>query len=36
MKSTITDVPVITVYHVGTLEYQEVVLRAPISRAFYV
>ena len=32
MKSTKTDVPADTVYQIGTPEYQEVVLRAPVSR----
>ena len=32
MKSTKTDVPADMVYQIGTPEYQEVVLRAPVSR----
>ena len=32
MTSTITDVPAVTVCEIGTPEYQEVVLRAPVSR----
>ena len=33
-KLAITDVPAITVYRIGTPEYQEVVLRASLSRVF--
>ena len=36
MQSTITVIPEITAYQIGTLEYQEVVMRAPVSRVFYV
>ena len=32
MTSTITDVPAVTVCEIGTPEYQEVVLRALVSR----
>ena len=36
MKSTIIDVPAITVYEIGTPKYQEIVLRAPVSGVFCV
>ena len=31
MKSTITDVAAVTVYQICAPEYQEIVLRAPVS-----
>ena len=31
MKSTVADVQTVTIYQIGTLQCQEVVLRAPVS-----
>ena len=35
MTSKKTHVPAVTVYQTGTLEYQKVVLRAPVPHLFY-
>ena len=31
MKSTVADVPTVIIYQIGTLQWQEVVLTAPVS-----